>query len=62
MTRRVRLTRDDAAPLWCLWWLNPPYALNWDRPGVPSSTYLCGYLSKQEAAAKATREGWEVVP
>ena len=24
---RVRLARDTSAPLWCLWWLNPPHTL-----------------------------------
>ncbi|GEM_PF-6517246 len=61
MTRRVRLTRDDAAPLWALWWLNPPFPLVGDREGIPSSTYLCGFLRREDALAKAAREGWEVV-
>jgi hypothetical protein len=58
---KVMLARDDASPLWCLWWLNPPVALVWDRPGIASSTYLCGFLTKRDAVEKAAREGWEVV-
>lgn len=59
--KRVSLTRAPYAPLWCLWWLNPPFALAWDRPGVESSTYLCGYLRREDAEAKARAEGWEIV-
>jgi hypothetical protein len=58
---KVMLARDPHAPLWALWWLNPPVALVWDRPGIASSTYLCGFLSKRHAVEHAAREGWEVV-
>ena len=59
---KVRLARDTSAPLWSLWWLDPPYALQWDRDGIPSSTYLAGYLRREDALAHAAREGWEVAP
>jgi hypothetical protein len=55
------LAPDPHAPLWCLWWLNPSVALTWDRPGIASSTYLCGFLARRDAVEHAAREGWEVV-
>jgi hypothetical protein len=59
---KVSLTRDPYAPLWCLTWLNPPTQHTWDRPGIASSDYLCGYLTRSAALAHAAREGWDVVP
>lgn len=56
---RVALRHDGA--IWGLWWQNPPFALEWDRPGIPSSTYLCGYPRRADAQAKAGHEGWEIV-
>ena len=55
---RVKVMLIHSPPLWCLWWLNPPYTYEFDRPGIPSSTYLCGYLAKRDALEKAAREGW----
>jgi hypothetical protein len=55
------LAPDPHAPIWCLWWLNPSVSLTWDRPGIASSTYLCGFLARRDAVEHAAREGWEVV-
>lgn len=46
---RVSLTRDPYAPLWCLTWL------------ATSALYLCGFLRREDAEAKARAEGWEIV-
>lgn len=40
--------RDPYAPLWCLTWLATP------------ALYLCGFLRREDAEAKARAEGWEV--
>ena len=47
--KRVTLTPDPYAPLWCLTWLTTP------------PLYLCGYLRREDAEAKARAEGWEIV-
>ena len=46
---RVTLTPDCYAPLWRLAWLTTP------------PLYLCGYLRREDAEAKARAEGWEIV-
>lgn len=56
---RVRIVQEP--PLWCLYWVDPPGTYLWDREGIPTSPYLCGYLQRQDAEAKAAREGWEVI-
>ena len=47
--KRVSLTPDPSAPLWCLAWLTTP------------PLYLCGYLHREDAEAKARADGWEIV-
>ena len=48
-------------PLWTFWWLDPPFTPPEDRPGIPSSTYICGFLCKRAAVQHAANEGWEIV-
>lgn len=58
----MKVMLKHTPPLWCLWWLDPPgphYAE--DRPGIPSSTYICGFLCKRAAVQQAANEGWEIV-
>ena len=47
--KRVTVTPDCYAPLWCLTWLTTP------------QLYLCGYLRREDAKAKARAVGWEIV-
>ena len=49
MSRSIFLTPDPYAPLWRLTWLTTP------------PLYLCGYLRREDAEAKAGAEGWEIV-
>ena len=56
---KVMLTLNHG--LHCLWWLNPPFNLVWDRPGIPSSTWLASRPTKRAALDLAAAEGWEVV-
>ena len=47
--KRVTLTPDPYAPLWCLTWL------------TGRGVYLCGYLRREDAEAKTRAEGWKIV-
>ena len=59
---KVMLTRRTYPAGWEAWWLNPPPPHpQWDREGIPSSTWLASRISKRELLEHAGREGWEVV-
>ena len=62
MTRQVMIQPRRDGQGFELWWLNPPPPpLMWDRPGIPSSTWLASRNTRRELLDYAARNGWEVV-
>lgn len=59
---KVMITPRQTQPGWEVWWLDPPPPhYPWDRPGIPSSTWLASRISKRDVLELCAREGWEVV-
>jgi len=62
MTRQVMIQPRRDMPGFEAWWLNPPPPYyQWDREGIPSSTWLASRINKRDLLDHAAAEGWEVV-